>query len=161
MAMARLAPYPGTLKNPDLRRFLLALGGLATLLASACTSIEVVPLPPGLTTIAIVKNDSVIVEDFVPVLERALAKRGITTELVSNEPANTSKASASYVARRSWDLVPYLSEAEVWFRQNGRQIGYVRFYLKGKGGLALTKFDGVENKMTPAYDQLLVHYPLK
>ena len=34
-------------------------------------------------------------------------------------------------------------------------------YLRGKGGFALTKFQHVETKLDPVFEELLVHYPLR
>lgn len=128
-------------------------------LGCSCTVIKVEPLPAGVAEIAIVRNGEVQVVDFVPVLQSALEERGIRASLVEQAPSALDAVTATYTARRSWDLVPYLSTATVWFRRGDQQIAHVHYHLTGKGGLDLSKFEGTEAKMTPAYDQLLEAYP--
>jgi hypothetical protein len=61
----------------------------------------------------------------------------------------------SYTARRSWDFAPYLAQAELWLRQDGKQVGYAEYHLVGGGGFSLTKWQGTKTKMDPVIDQLL------
>jgi hypothetical protein len=61
----------------------------------------------------------------------------------------------SYTARRSWDFAPYLAQAELWLRQDGKQVGYAEYHLVGGGGLSLMKWQGTKTKMDPVIDQLL------
>jgi hypothetical protein len=130
------------MKNLQLLGRTLVLLALAVF-ACSCTVIEVEPLPEGVADVAIVRNDKVQVTDFVPVLRSALEERGIRTRMVDQAAAAADSVTATYTARRTWDLVPFLSTADVWFR---------------RGGLDLSKFEGTEAKMTPAYDQLLKAY---
>jgi hypothetical protein len=127
-------------------------------LASSCTAIEVDPLPAGVSAVAIVRNDKVLVDDFVPVMRAALEGRGIQTRLVADELAGDAGVIATYTARRSWDLAPYLSTADIWFRRDGEQIARLHYHLVGKGGLSMAKWDSTESKLTPAYEELLKAY---
>ncbi len=54
----------------------------------------------------------------------------------------------------------YLSHAELHLLRNGRQIASAEYHLNGKGGLALTKFKGMNSKMDPVIDQLLAGYEI-
>ena len=54
------------------RRRDLAVASALLSMACSCTSIEVEPLPQGVSEVAIVRNDKVLVEDFVPVMRAAL-----------------------------------------------------------------------------------------
>ena len=140
------------------RRRDLAVASALLSMACSCTSIEVEPLPQGVSEVAIVRNDKVLVEDFVPVMRAALEARGIRTQVVTEEPASGGGVTATYTALRSWDFTPYLSTADVWFRRDGRQIARLHYHLVGKGGLSMAKWDGTEAKLTPAYDELLEAY---
>ncbi|MEZ6036254.1 MAG: Sbal_3080 family lipoprotein [Planctomycetota bacterium] len=131
----------------------------AALCLQACTSITVEPLPAGVDEVLIVDNSAVKVEDFVEVMRGAFEDHGIRTRLVREEPANTDVATLTYSALKSWDLATYLCQAEVTVRRGGRPIANAEYHLIGKGGLSLFKWDSVETKMTPVYDQLLINYP--
>jgi hypothetical protein len=60
----------------------------------------------------------------------------------------------TYTARRSWDLAPYLSQAEIWIERDGRQVGHGEFHLRAKGGYSFYKFQGTKKKIDPMIDQL-------
>ena len=140
------------------RRRELAVASALLSIACSCTSIEVEPLPEGVSEVAIVRNEKVLVEDFVPVMRAALEARGIRTQVVSEESAAGGGVTATYTALRSWDFTPYLSSADVWFRRDGLQIAHLHYHLVGKGGLSMAKWDSTESKLTPAYDELLEAY---
>lgn len=136
--------------------FLLLLGG--------CTQINVAPVDPALriTHVCIEKNPKVRVSDFLSVLRKGFYRHGITTEVYSphsgwGEPA--CDYILRYTALRSWDVVPYLSHAELslWDR-HGRLIATAEYHLAGKGGLTFTKWEGTKSKMDPVIDMLLRGY---
>jgi len=83
------------------RRRDLAVASALLSLACSCTSIEVEPLPEGVSEVAIVRNDKVLVEDFVPVMRAALEARGIRTQVVTEESASGGGVTATYTALRS------------------------------------------------------------
>ena len=59
----------------------------------------------------------------------------------------------------SWDFVTFLSHAELKLEKNGKTIGSAIYHLRGKGGLSMMKWQGVETKMTPVLNELLQFYP--
>lgn len=60
----------------------------------------------------------------------------------------------SYSARRSWDVVPYLTQAKLRILgPERREVARADYHLRGKGGLSLLKWQGT--KMDPVIDQLL------
>ena len=141
--------------SPNGRR---AAAALLISLSCSCTAIEVDPLPEGIRDVAIVQNDKVLVDDFVPVMRAALEERGIRTRVVAEEAQGGDGVVATYTARRSWDLAPYLSTADVWFRRDGSQIGHLHYHLVGKGGLSLAKWESTKVKLAAAYEELLAAY---
>lgn len=137
----------------------ILLAGLIPLSFWGCTSIQVNSIGQQhfsqITTVCIMQNPAVIVEDFVPVLEKRLQHHGIKTVVRSPNNSAGCTTQLQYSARQSWDGVLYLSWAELKLYQNGIPIGDAEYKLKGKGGLAPTKWYSVETKMTPVIDELL------
>lgn len=128
--------------------------------AAGCTSIQVEPLLVRPTNICIQNNPKVQVSDFVPVLQKSLASRGIGSQVYAQPPL-TCEYRMTYVAYRSWDIVTYLSKAELEiFDANNRSVGAAHYHLRGKGGLAMTKWQSTETKMLPVLDQLLKNMPV-
>ena len=149
-------------KEPVLMKALASgfvLAGLGVL--SGCTSIEVEPLTVRPTNICIEQNPKVLVTDFVPVVQRGLSDRGISSEVYTQVPASCAYR-LTYVAYRTWDIVPYLSSAdlEIWDSEK-RRLGAAHYYLRGKGGLSMMKWQGTETKMAPVLDELLKNMPAK
>jgi hypothetical protein len=122
-----------------------------------CTSTNVRPVQDlaGLKEVCIQENPAVIVDDFVPVLRDGFNRHGIATSVVNAEGAKACEVHLTYTALRSWDFKPYLSHAELRLWKDGRQIGAADYHLRGKGGFALTKWQGTKAKMDPVIDQLL------
>lgn len=130
---------------------------LALLITAGCTSIQVQPIDPSLAPkyICIRENPAVQVADFVPVIRARLSSHDIRTDVFSSAVPAGCQYVLTYTALRSWDLVPFLSHAEVYLSHNGRQVATGTFHLRGKGGYALTKYDSTEKKMDPVIDQLI------
>lgn len=135
----------------------LVLAGIGAL--SGCTSIQVDPLTVQPVDICIENNPKVQVTDFISVLQNGLADRGIASQVYAQVPASCEYR-MTYVAYRTWDIAPYLSSAdlEVW-DQHQRRVGTAHYHLRGKGGLAMTKWQGTAAKMAPVLDQLLKNMP--
>jgi hypothetical protein len=136
------------------------LGVLAALVAFSflgCTSISVQPLDisPRPTHVCIESNPKVLVTDFVPVVQDGLTRHGMSSQVFRGVPPANCDLVLSYTARRSWDFAPYLAQAELWLRQDGKQVGYAEYHLVGGGGLSLMKWQGTKTKMDPVIDQLL------
>lgn len=128
----------------------------AALMLSGCTAVDVRPVATqSLDTVCIVNNPAVIVDDFVDVVRDGFSRHGIATHVVQDQSAPDCPTTLTYTARRSWDMAPYLVHAEMRLWQGGRQIGYGEYHLRGKGGFALTKWQGTRTKMDPVLDQML------
>lgn len=133
----------------------LSLAALAIVL-SACTAVRVTPLQSAPSTMCIEENLKVKVSDFVPVLQEGFARHGITTQLYSQIPWAQCPYVVTYTARRSWDMAPYLSSAELTILGPRRQtLAKANYHLRGKGGFSLMKWQGTQSKMDPVIDELL------
>lgn len=139
-------------------RHLVFLPAIAVL--SACTSINVQPVDPALNVrhVCIQENPAVIIDDFVEYLQDDFARYGITSEVIGNQRPRHCEFVLSYTARRSWDMTPYMSTADLTLTRNGYRVGNANYYLKGKGGFALTKYASTESKLDNVVDQLLAAY---
>ena len=133
----------------------LKILGLAVLVLSGCTSIDVRPVASGVSVqdVCIVHNDEVLVSDFVGVLRDGFDRHRIATSVVSEAESKSCETTLTYTAARGWDLVPYLDEAELRLWRGGRQIGAADY--RHRGGFALTKFSSTKTKLDPVIDQLL------
>ncbi len=128
----------------------------ALLCLSACTAVNVRSVgPQALGTVCIVTNPKVLVDDFVDVIRDGFDRNGIPTSVVATQSAPGCHTTLTYTALRSWDMATYLSHAELRLWQGGRQIASAEYHLRGKGGFALTKWQGTKTKMDPVIDQLL------
>ncbi len=128
----------------------LALGVL-----SACNTMDVRPAqakrPLGMVCIKF--NEAVAVRDFVDVLQAGFARHGFQSQLVYGAAGPECDGTLTYTAERSWDIVPYLSLAELHLWQGGVEIG--RVYYRHRNGFSLIKWAGTESKMDPLIDELL------
>ena len=135
----------------------LTVAGLAT----GCTSIQVSPVGADaqLENVCIQKNDAVWVEDFLEVLQAGFYRHGVPVEVVQGRSVPSHcEFVVTYTARQTWDLTPYLSEAEISIYRNGQQVAVAKYHLKGKGGLSPKKWQGTATKMNPVIDELLREY---
>ncbi|UUD62708.1 hypothetical protein D16iCDA_13470 [Pseudomonas seleniipraecipitans] len=133
----------------------LSLAGLLLTL-SGCTSVNVTPLQNKPSSLCIEENPKVKVRDFVPVLQEGFSRHAIATQLYAQIPRPECPYVLTYTARRSWDMAPYLSSAELTILGPRRQIvAKANYHLRGKGGLSLMKWQGTKSKMDPVIDELL------
>jgi hypothetical protein len=136
-------------------RLVLPLLAAATLLG-ACTATRVTPLQAAADQMCIEENPKVQVSDFVPVLQEGFARHGIQTQVHSQIPRADCPYVVTYSARRSWDMAPYLSTAEITILGPRRQtLAKANYHLRGKGGLSLMKWQGTKSKIDPVIDELL------
>ena len=79
---------------------------------TACTSIEVRPVADlaQITRVCLEKNDDVLVDDFLVVLEDGLQRNGLATEVYSGTRPPGCEYRMTYAVWRKWDLAPYLSQ---------------------------------------------------
>lgn len=134
---------------------------IGCLLLTACTSITVKRPDSALSIkhVCIEENPKVWVKDFVPVLQEGFARHGINTVVFSSTKPENCDYVLTYTARQSWDIVNYLSEAELWIKKDGQQVAYAEYHLVGKGGFSLMKWQGTKTKMDPVIDELLQSEP--
>lgn len=134
----------------------MTLSALAAALLSGCTATQVTPLQSASDHMCIEENPKVQVSDFVPVLQEGFARHGIETQLYAKIPREQCAYVVTYTARRSWDMVPYLSTAEIVILGPRRQtLAKANYLLRGKGGLSLMKWQGTKSKIDPVIDELL------
>ena len=130
------------------------------IMVGGCTAINVRAVDPSirLMHVCIQENPKVEVSDFIQVIRNGFHRHGIETEVFSGSKPDGCEYVLTYTALRSWDLTPYLSEAELWLQKEGRQVAYAEYRLRGKGGFSLMKFQGTKAKMDPVIDELLKAY---
>lgn len=140
-------------------RFSLPL--LAAAILVGCTSTHVTPLQSAADQMCIEENPKVQVSDFVAVLQEGFARHGIQTQLYARIPQERCPYVVTYTARRSWDMAPYLSTAEITILGPRRQtLAKGNYHLRGKGGLSLMKWQGTKSKIDPVIDELLANAQL-
>ncbi len=135
----------------------------AVICLAGCTSTDVRPLQydANLKEIKLLDNPKVIVDDFVPVMELIFSQRGIALKRVPQfTQLDANEYGIRYSARRSWDFTTYLSDAYVNVYKGNLLIAYGKYHLTGGAwSLSLLKWQGVETKMKPVFDELLKNYP--
>jgi hypothetical protein len=141
----------------SLLRFILPLFVAAGFVG--CTSVTVEPFQAGVKEVVIRENPKVSMDGFLPYVRKNFESRGIATRVIRDTDTAGDAYVVSYTALRSWDLTTYLSSAEFWIHHRSDLVGHAEWHLRGKGGFALTKFQHVETKLDPVFDELLVHYP--
>ena len=133
-------------------------------LFSGCTATDIKKLDAShqVTHVYIRENPKVKVPDFVEVVREGFSNHGISTEMIPPEkPSPQDAYIMTYTARRSWDFARYLSIAQLDIEQNGEMVAQAKYWLRGKGGFSLFKWQGVRTKMMPVIDELLADYPRK
>ena len=137
------------------RNLRLIAAAMLCVAATGCTSMRVQPAATRIEHVCIRDNPKVQIEDFITVLQSGFQRHSISSEVFSDPPPQRCEFLLNYTARRSWDIVPYMSLAELSIFSDGRQIASAHYHLRGKGGLSLTKFQGTKAKLDPLIDQLL------
>ena len=122
-----------------------------------CTSVHVKPISADnhVDHICIQTNPKVQVSDFVSVMQQGFQKHGISSQIVGEQVPKNCLYTSTYVARKSWDMAPYMVDAQIDILKDGRPIASANYHLKGRGGLALNKWASTQSKMMPVIDQLL------
>ncbi len=135
--------------------------GLLVLGLSGCTSIQVSKVDSqysDMNHVCIEKNDKVIVEEFLGVVQDRFHTHGVSSEIyVGTEPPAHCIYRMTYTALKTWDVATYLHHAEIRLYKGTNRIGQAEYHLKGKGGLALNKWASVESKMNPVIDDMLAN----
>jgi len=137
------------------------LTSLAVSTMLGCTAIHVEALPASALRsphICIERNPAVTLADFLDVIREECHRHGVSTEVYEESLPPSCETRMTYTARRSWDIVTYLSKAELWLWQGDRRVAYAEYHLRGGGGYALTKYQKTATKMRPVMDQLLKEF---
>jgi hypothetical protein len=140
-------------------RFFPFLALFVSFVFVGCTSVTVQPLTPGVKEVLVRENPKVSMGGFLPYVRKSFESRGIATRVIKETDAAGDAHVVTYTALRSWDLTTYLSSAEFWVHHRSDLVGHAEYHLRGKGGFALTKFQHVETKLDPVFDELLANYP--
>ncbi len=128
------------------------------IITSGCTikSVRVNPLNTNahhIKMICIQKNDKVVVDEFLPIVQSAFRRHNINTKVYSGSVPASCKYKLSYVAHGKWDLYLYLSSASMEIIQNNEIIASVVY--NGPTGLNPLKRTSSESKINPLVDALL------
>ena len=140
-------------------RFFPFLALFVSFVFVGCTSVTVQPLTPGVKEVLVRENPKVSMGGFLPYVRKSFESRGIATRVIKETDAAGDAHVVTYTALRSWDLTTYLSSAEFWVHHRSDLVGHAEYHLRGKGGFAFTKFQHVETKLDPVFDELLANYP--
>lgn len=142
---------------------ILMVFGCGVQLLGGCNSYKVTALPydANLKGIVVVDNPKVRDGHFLPVLEKAFNDRGFRVRHGAAADVRQDEAAVTYSALRSWDVVPYLTDADVVITKNGAQKASGHYHHNGRNWSldVFTKWRGTGYKMADLYDQLLANYP--
>ena len=132
----------------------------ALLFAAGCNTYDVraIPYDRNMKEVAIIENPKVLVTDFVNVMEDEFVSRGISVRHVGpRHVLRPDEYSVTYDARQSWDIVTYLTDANVRVHKGGVSVGRGHYHHIGTSlSLAVwSKWRGTRVKMTPLYEELL------
>ena len=127
---------------------------------AACTSVEVKPVERGvaMNRVCIHKNPAVAGDDFVLAMDDGFQRHRIAVEVYEGDLPASCEYVVDYTVWHSWDLTPYLSQAEISVTENGHLIASATYHLKGNGGLDLSKWRSTRSKMEPVMDELLAEF---
>ena len=123
-----------------------------------CMSVKVQPVSAENYTIkqvCIERNEAVIVDDFLSVLQAGLTRHDIDSHVVEPGTSSPCEYLMTYIAKQSWDFVTYLSYAKLELFNYGQSIGIATYQHNGGSmSLAPTKWMGTASKMDPVIDEL-------
>ena len=143
-----------------MNRILLPIA--VALCLAGCTSIQVRPLPydAQIKDIKLIENPKVIVDDFVPVMEQNFSQHGIALKhFAESARIGENEYAIRYSAKRSWTVVPYLADAYVKVYKGDMIVAEGKYHLIGRSVcLSIFKWQSVETKMKPVFDELLKNY---
>ena len=96
------------------------------------------------------------VAGFVRILEDIFSEHGISSKVFDGTPPNDGEYVVTYTARRLWDVVPYLSYAEVKIRKDRRTVASAKYQHNG-GSMSLSPMKRAQtrDKMQPVIDEML------
>ena len=144
--------------------FRLTFGAILIVSLSACgstTRVRALHHSKQVQLVCIERNDKVKVDDFEDVLQEVIREHGLETTVFDNDtPPKACDVVLEYTALRSWDLVPYLSHAELWLKdKDGRMLGHAKYHINGGSwNFTPTKWTGTETKIRPVVEELFENY---
>jgi hypothetical protein len=104
-------------------------------------------------------EDTNISPDFLPAYRTALEKKGYVVRVLNPGSSITScPLTSTYTGSWSWDMVMYMSYAEIVVYRSGIKAGDA-LYEAPPGGWALTTkiYDSTETKVTTMVDKLFLN----
>jgi hypothetical protein len=130
---------------------------MCAMVVAGCTPIKVLPVGSShhIEHICILQNSSVQVADFLPVMQEGFQLNDITSEVVNGAMPSHCTYTASYTARRSWDIRLYLSQAQIDIQHGGKAIASVSYDIKNGQSDGLDEHASTRAKMLPVIDTLL------
>lgn len=132
---------------------------LCVSLLGACTTVNVKKVDASrnpLKLVCIEENPKVAVEDLTFVLETGFQRHGIKTLIYQSKLPERCEYTLWYTAFRKWDVVSYLSLAELKLRRGDEVIASATY--KHSGGFGLNKWASTESKLNPVIDELLSNF---
>jgi hypothetical protein len=132
---------------------------IAVCMLSACTSVTVLAVDSAkhpIDTVCIERNDAVVVDDFLAVVEQGFIRHGLETAVYDGNLPESCEYSLWYTAERGWDIAPYLDFVELRLKQRGKTIGTATY--RHSGGFGFNKWNSTKSKMNPVIDKLLAAY---
>jgi hypothetical protein len=131
----------------------LAAVALAASVLCGCASKPMVQVSPvdmeGARQVCIVENPRVHKPEFLDAYRKALESKGYTVKVVAaSSGLGICPVTAKYVAYWNWDLVLYMSSAELRVYKNGRPAGGARFWAGQK------RLMNMEDEVKALVDQL-------
>jgi hypothetical protein len=124
---------------------------------AGCTPVKVLPVGGShhIEHVCILRNPSVQVADFLPVMQEGFEHNGISSEVANGTIPPHCDYTASYTARRSWDFKLYLSQAQIDIQHGGKAIASASYDIKNGSSDGLDEHAGTRAKMLPVIDTLL------
>lgn len=122
-----------------------------------CTSVKVLPIAKEhrISSVAIKENLEVEGQEFLGVLITGFERHGIEAKVISAKTEVKDAYVVTYTAKRDWDLAVYLSHATINIHKDGQLVASAIYHLRAGGGLSMTKWKSVKEKIDPVIDQLL------
>ncbi len=131
---------------------------LVALLLIGCADTQVQQVSTSKSSIKVVyiqRNPTAdaIAPELASVIDGGLQRHGIGTRLVDTPPINETDYVLTYTATGGHDLKDFMKNAEIRLKRGSHQVGSA-IYTSG-GGLSVSKFDSVHDKIDPLIDQML------
>ncbi len=131
---------------------------LAALAAGCAIRSDVQPVGfNAVEKVCIERNDKVMMDGFLPELQREIEARGVATEVYAGTAPAGCRHRLTYTANWKWDMAMYLTYARLDV-YDGMSAGAPRIggavYDATGGGANMGKFGNTEEKLTPLVNEL-------